>query len=314
MTKILVTGGLGYKGSVLVPKLLNDGHIVIVVDPGWFGNYLKNHKNLTIYQKNTINLDFSEIEDIQTAILLHSVANDPCSDLAPTLTWETACFETEYLLRKLSKTKCNKVIYASSASVYGIREEEDIVETLEPVAVSVYNKTKVIAERIVLSFAQFNPTIIRPATVCGLSPRMRLDTVVNMLTVQAIKSNLITVLGGSQYRPNVHIEDLIDSYLFFISNPNITGIFNVGNDTRTVLEIANAIKSKINCKVDIKPSNDPRSYRLSSKKIIEKGFVFKRKIDDAIDEIITEYSNGNLVDEDHWYNIRWMKKNNLSEK
>ena len=105
---------------------------------------------------------------------------------------------------------------------------------------------------------------------------MRLDTVVNMLTMQALKNKKITVLGGSQYRPNVHIDDLIDSYIFFINNPSILGIYNVGNDNRTVIEIANAIKEKIDCSIEIKPSNDPRSYRLSSQKIIKSGFNFKK--------------------------------------
>ncbi len=309
MRRILVTGGLGYKGSLLVPKLLDCGFAVTVVDPGWFGNYLNNHENLKILQKDILNLNQSEIDDTETAILLHSVANDPCSDLAPTLTWETACFQTEFLLRMLKKTNCNKVIYASSASVYGIRDEIDIIETLEPVAVSVYNKTKVIAERIILSFNEFNPTIIRPATVCGLSPRMRLDTVVNMLTIQAIKKKIITVLGGNQFRPNVHIDDLINSYLFFLDNPEIEGIFNVGNDTRTVFEIANAIKSKIDCEIEVKPSNDPRSYRLCSDKIINQGFSFKKDIDNAIEEVKNAYIANSLRDEDKWYNIRWMKSN-----
>ena len=311
MKKILVTGGLGYKGSVLVPKLLEKGYEVFVVDPGWFGNYINSHPNLKIFQEDLLSLNIEEIKKIETAILLHSVANDPCSDLAPTLTWETACFQTEYILRMLKKTECSKIIYASSASVYGIRDEENIIETLEPMAVSVYNKTKVIAERIILSFPEFNPTIIRPATVCGLSPRMRLDTVVNMLTMQALKMKNITVLGGSQYRPNVHIDDLVDSYIFFMNNPSKLGIYNVGNDTRTVIEIANAIKDKINCSIEIKPSNDPRSYRLSSQKIINAGFEFKKNIDNAIQEITLAYNKNNLDDEDRWYNIRWMKSNVL---
>ena len=313
MKTILVTGGLGYKGSVLVPKLLNKGYKVIVVDPGWFGNFLKSHQNLKILQKDITALNLDEIIDVDVAILLHSVANDPCSDLAPSLTWDTACFQTEILLRMLIKTNCEKVIYASSASVYGIRDELDIIETLEPVAVSVYNKTKVIAERIVLSFSELNPTIIRPATVCGISPRMRLDTVVNMLTIQAIKNKLITVLGGDQYRPNVHIDDLIESYFFFLERPEIKGIYNVGNDTRTVIEIANTIKSKIDCSIEIKESNDPRSYRLSSQKIIDIGFSFKKNIEFAIEEVRDAYISNLLKDKDEWYNIRWMKSYVLSK-
>ncbi len=311
MSTILVTGGLGYKGSVLVPKLLKEGYKVIVLDPGWFGNYLTPNKNLKIFERDILDIKIDEIKNVDVAILLHSVANDPCSDLAPTLTWETACFKTEFILRSLKKTSCSKVIYASSASVYGIRKEENIVETLEPVAVSVYNKTKVVAERIVLSFDEFKPTIIRPATVCGLSPRMRLDTVVNMLTVQAISRKVITVLGGAQYRPNVHIDDLINSYLFFLNNLSLKGIYNVGNDTRKVLDIANAIREKLDCKVEIKESNDPRSYRLNTQKIIKEGFCYQKNIENAIDEIIIAYQSGNLEDQDKWYNIRWMKTNVL---
>ena len=306
--KILVTGGSGYKGSILVPKLVDNGHKVIVADPCWFGCYLKENENIKILKKSAADLTLEELESIDLAILLHSVANDPCSDLKPVLTWETACLVTTTLLRNLDKVNCKKIIYASSASVYGIRDELEITEELDPIAISVYNKTKVVAERIVLSYKDMNPTIIRPATVCGYSPRMRLDTVVNMLTMQAVKNKKITVLGGDQYRPNVHIDDLINAYLFFIDNSSINGTFNVGNDIKKVREIASSIQEYVPCEIVYKDSNDPRSYRLSSKKIESVGFKFEKNIDFAIKEVSERISRGELEDHDIYYNIKWMKK------
>jgi nucleoside-diphosphate-sugar epimerase len=307
MAGVLVTGGAGYKGSVLVPALQARGHHVTVIDPCWFGLYLNGSSNLKILRSKIRDVPIDELMNIDIAILLHSVANDPCSELAPELTWETACQETELLLRSLSKTCCTKVIYASSASVYGVRADSIISEDLDPVALSVYNKTKVVAERIVLSYENFNPTILRPATVCGLSPRMRLDTVVNMLTMQAVKNKRISVLGGSQYRPNVHIDDLVNAYLFFTERPDISGIFNVGNDVRTVAEIASAIHQQFNCDIEYLESNDPRSYRLDTSKLMEMGFRYNKNIDDAISEVGQSIISNNLDDLDIWYNLKWMK-------
>ena len=308
MARILVSGGAGYKGSVLIPALIARNHYVTAVDPCWFGNYLPNDPNLILINSSVADFCAKDIVmDFDIAIILHSVANDPCSDLDPQLTWDTACHETAILLRRLSYTSCRKVIFASSASVYGIRSELDITEDLDPVPVSVYNKTKVIAERIVLSYPVFNPTILRPATVCGLSPRMRLDTVVNMLSMQALCKKEITVLGGSQYRPNVHIKDLTEAYLFFIDNLHLCGIYNVGNDTRSVSKIAQAVRSHIPCDIVVKSSNDPRSYRLSTNKLIHAGFTYKYNILSAIKEIADSYNSGNLHDFNQWYNIRWMR-------
>ncbi len=311
---ILVTGGAGYKGTVLVSKLLNLGHQVTVVDPCWFGNYLPDHSNLNILKSSV--LDALELipKDIQLAIILHSVANDPCSDLDPDLTWNTACYQTDCVLRALTYTSCKKIIFASSASIYGIRDEDIIHEDLEPVAVTTYNKSKAVAERIVLSYPQFNPVILRPATVCGLSPRMRLDTVVNMLSMQALTKSKISIYGGDQYRPNVHIDDLINAYTFFIDNIDFSGVYNVGNDVLTVRQIAEAIQAQIPCELSFVPSNDPRSYRLSTDKLSNLGFIYSKGILQAISEIKLAFESGIVEDKDYFYNIRWMKSHVLTSK
>jgi len=154
--------------------------------------------------------------------------------------------------------------------------------------------------------------IVRPATVCGLSPRMRLDVAVNLLTAQAFKNNVMTVLGGSQVRPNIHIEDITDLYLFFVENPDLTGVFNAGFENISILNIAEQISKISSAKIEIKESNDPRSYRLDSSRLLKTGFSPKYKVSDAINQIMDALKDGFLKDTDHCYNLKWM--NSIREK
>ena len=154
--------------------------------------------------------------------------------------------------------------------------------------------------------------IVRPATVCGLSPRMRLDVAVNLLTAQAFKNNVMTVLGGSQVRPNIHIEDITDLYLFFVENPDMTGVFNAGFENISILNIAEQISDISNATIEIKESNDPRSYRLDSSRLLKTGFLPKYKVSDAINQIMNALKDGLLKDTDHCYNLKWM--NSIREK
>lgn len=311
--RILVTGGSGYKGHVLVPKLLEKGYKVLVLDTFWFGNYLTPNKNLKCINFDIRNISEFNFDDIDSIIHLASIANDPCGDLNPKLTWEVSALATMKLIEKAIKYKVKNFIYASSGSVYGIKEEEKVTEDLELTPISEYNKSKMIAERVLLSYAdEINLTILRPATVCGLSKRMRLDVSVNLLTMSALSKGIITVLGGSQIRPNVHIEDICDSYLFFLDNPNYNGIYNIGFENISILDIAKKIQNKLGSKIEIKDNNDdPRSYRLSSEKILKIGFKPKKNVENAIDEIILAYKNNKLYDQEKNYNLKWMKKNNF---
>ncbi len=310
MNKILITGGCGYVGSVLVPKLLKLNHQVVVLDTQWFGVNLKKNKNLTIIKKDIRNISSIDLNGVKTIYHLASIANDPMGALDPELTWEISCLGTMKLLEASLKNKVKKIIYASSSSVYGIKKEKKVVENLSLEPISIYNKAKMVAERILLSYSdQINISILRPATVCGISPRMRLDVSVNMLTYQALRSKKIRVFGGNQVRPNIHIDDLVDLYIFFLKdNKKLNGVFNAGFENLSIKEIAEKISNKIKSKIIIlRNVNDKRSYRVDSTKLIKLGFKPKKNVQFAIDEIIRYYHNKNKF-RSNAFSIKWLKK------
>ena len=307
---IFVTGGCGYKGHVLVPKLLSQGHSVQVLDTIWFGNYLEAHPNLSVLQGSVLDLESIHLNDFDVVIHLSSVANDPCGDLDPTLTWEVSCLGTRLLIDKAVRAGVKQFIYASSGSVYGVKKDPIVVESLSLDPISVYNKTKMVAEDVVLSYGdRIKTQIIRPATVCGLSDRMRFDVSVNLLTICALENNSMTVFGGKQVRPNIHIEDITDVYLHFISRPNLTGVFNAGFENLSILEIAKMVASKTGAKINITDANDPRSYRVNSDKLEATGFKPKKNVQKAIDEIIEAHRDGKIRNEPHFNNLLWMQQN-----
>jgi len=180
---------------------------------------------------------------------------------------------------------------------------------LELKPISEYNKTKMVAERVLLSYANdMIVQIIRPATVCGYSPRMRLDVSVNMLAMQALSKHRITVFGGQQTRPNIHIDDITDAYLFMLDHPEHAGIFNAGFENISIMEIAERVAHQVEAEVIVTASNDPRSYRVNSDKLLATGFKPKKTVNDAIREIIEKYRSGELKDEDRFHNLRWMQR------
>lgn len=306
---ILVTGGCGYKGSILVPKLLARGFRVRVLDTQWFGNFLESHENLSVIKGDVRDIDQISLYDTDIVIHLSSVANDPCGDLNPKLTWEISALATMQLADKAVRSGVKQFIYASSGSVYGVKEEEQVTEELELKPLSEYNKTKMVSERVLLSYAdKMAVQIVRPATVCGYSPRMRLDVSVNLLTMQALSKGKITVFGGTQVRPNIHIDDITDVYLHLIDNPHITGIFNAGFENISILDIAHLVTKYIPVEIVVTVSNDPRSYRVNSDKLLATGFKPQKTVEDAIQEMIAQYRNGVLKDEEHFYNLKWMQK------
>jgi nucleoside-diphosphate-sugar epimerase len=307
--KILVTGACGYKGSVLVPKLLARGYDVVALDLMWFGNFLKPEAGLTVIQGDVRETAAIDLSGIDAIIHLASVANDPCGDLDPKLTWEIGALATMKLADKAVRNGIKRFIYASSGSVYGVKQEAQVTEDLELEPLSEYNKSKMVAERALLSYAgDLAVQIVRPATVCGCSPRMRLDVSVNMLTMQALTASKITVFGGSQVRPNIHIDDVTDLYLFLLDHPDLRGIYNAGFENLSITDIAREVTAQIPAEIVTTPSNDPRSYRVNSDKLLLAGFRPKKTVADAIREIIVKFQRGELKDIDRHYNLRWMQR------
>lgn len=307
--RILVTGGCGYKGTVLVPKLLERGHDVTVMDVQWFGNFLQPHPKLEVIKEDVRNIDAVPLDGVDAIIHLASVANDPCSDLDPKLTWEISALATMQLCDKAVRAGVKQFIYASSASVYGVKEEPQVTEDLELKPISEYNKTKMVAERVVLSYRdQLVTQIVRPATVCGYSPRMRLDVAVNMLAMQALTKGHITVFGGQQTRPNIHIDDITDVYIYLLDHPEHTGVFNAGFENISIQDIADRVAKHVPAKITVSESNDPRSYRVNSDRLLATGFRPKKTVENAISELVEKVRSGDLKDEDRFHNLKWMQR------
>jgi len=307
--KILITGGCGYVGSVLTEELLSKGYNVIIYDIMWFGNYLKDQPNLKIIRGDIRNIDSVPMKGVDAVIHLANVANDPCSDLNSKLNWEVNVLATKLLVEKAIICGVSQFIYASSGSVYGYKEEAQVTEDLPLVPLSDYNKTKMISERVLLSYADdLIVQIVRPATVCGYSPRMRLDLSVNILTSQAFNNQRITVFGGNQTRPNIHIRDMVGVYLHFLKKGSeIQGIFNAGFENLSIMEIAKRASGKIPSEIVVSESNDPRSYRLNSDKLLSTEYKQQFTVDHAMEDVIAGFQDGRLIDEDQFYNIRTMK-------
>lgn len=314
--KILVTGGCGYVGSRLVPALLKMNHVVRVIDTQWFGNHLPESKNLVVQKKPLADISLEDLSKINAVIHLANIANDPSVELNPMLSWETNVLDTMHLLELCKVAKIQDFIYASSGSVYGVKVEEQVTEDLDLVPISLYNKTKMIAERVVKSYENdFRCISIRPATVCGFSPRMRFDVLINMFVWQAFSRGEISVLGGNQIRPNIHIDDLCEVYLHFLNHQDLPGgAYNAGFENISVLDAANLVAKAIPAKVKVLESNDPRSYRQDSSKLLATGFTPRRNIEMAIAEIKNCLQAGTLIDDERWYTVRRMKSLKIGEK
>ena len=313
--KIIILGGCGYIGSTLAKILLSAGNKVKIIDTQWFGKNLKNNKNLSIIKKDIRDLKKKDLNGYDAIIHLANIANDPSVLLKPQLSWDVNVLTTMKICELAIQSKIKKMIFSSSGSVYGVSEEKNVIEKTELKPISIYNKTKMIAERVILSYSEhLNTTIIRPATVCGLSERLRLDVSVNMLTYQAWKNNLITVLGGSQIRPNVHILDLCKIFTHFLSKKNLiyqNEIYNAGFENLSIMNIAKKIRIKTNCKIKINPSNDPRSYRLNSGKLLRTGFKNMFSVDDAIDQLLVFFENKKFEASNNNFNIKKTQELNL---
>ena len=316
MKNLLISGGGGYVGTNLTKELLNEGYKITVLDTFWFGNYLKKHKNLKIIKKDIRDINEKDLKKIDFIVHLASIANDPAAELDAKLTWDVNVLATYKLINLAINQKVKKFIFASSGSVYGIKKEKRVIEDLSLEPVSEYNKSKMIGERVLLSYKdKIDLTILRPATVCGYSPAMRLDVAINALTFGALQNNLITVFGGKQIRPNLTMFDMIKAYKFSLKRkfkkdrPLNNIIFNIGFENLSILNMAKRIQKtlKSNSKILIKSSNDPRSYRQNSDRIIKIGFKPQKKIEDAILEIKNQFKKKKISKKDNFYRINTLK-------
>ena len=326
MSKILITGGAGYVGAVLTPYLLNKGHKITVIDLMIYGEEVLNkNPNLRIIKGDIRDTDLlkKELPNHEVVIHLACISNDPSFELDPKL-GKSINLEAFKPLVEISKQNLIKrFIYASSSSVYGLKREKEIHENISLEPLTDYSKYKVECEAILKKYESenFTPIIIRPATVCGYSPRQRLDVVVNILTNLAYHKRKISVFGGKQLRPNIHIKDMAKVYDVLINAPKskISGeIFNVGYENKTVLDLANTVKSVLGNDIQLvaTPTDDNRSYHISSKKIqrvldFDSKFTIKNAINDLKIAFEKNLLPNSLTDE-KYFNIKRMQSIRLS--
>jgi len=325
---VLVTGGAGYVGSVLVPKLLDQGYHVKVLDLYLYGEeVLDSVKDVQSLEQ--IKGDIRDRALLKRVILgcdavihLACISNDPSFELDPEL-GKSINYDAFLNLVTMAKAcGVRRFIYASTSSVYGVKDVENVTEDLPLEPLTDYSKYKALCEKVLLNERRtgFVTLILRPATVCGYSPRLRLDLTVNILTNHAVNNKKITVFGGSQLRPNIHIEDVTDLYVKALEWPDeaIDGkVYNAGYENHRVFEIADIVRSVVgeHVKIITTPTNDNRSYHISSERIKrELGFTPKHTVKDAVYELVTAFHAGNIpnpMTEARYYNIRTMQSLNL---
>lgn len=325
MKEVLVTGGAGYVGAVLVPKLLLAGWRVRVIDLYLYGAVLQAHPHL-IEIKGDIrdkNLLEKTMPGVDAVIHLACISNDPSYELNPHLGKSINYDAFLSLVAIAKKNKVPRFIFASSSSVYGVKTTPDVTEDLPLEPLTDYSKYKALCEEHLLKeqTPDFTPLILRPATVCGYSPRLRLDLTVNILTNHAINYNRIKVFGGQQKRPNIHIEDMTDLYVLALRYPKerIAGqIFNVGYENHSVRQIADLVKENLqrpDVEIVVEPTNDNRSYHISSEKIHRVlGFKPKHTIGEAVRDLKNAFQRGaipNSMTDMRYYNIKTMQAINL---
>ncbi len=329
MKTVFVTGGAGYVGAVLVPKLLTAGYAVKVIDLYLYGDDVlegvKHNPRLTQIRGDIRDVPLleKEIPGCEAIIHLACISNDPSYELNPNLSKSINYDAFFPLVAIAKKSGVKRFIFASSSSVYGVKETPNVTEDLPLEPLTDYSKYKALCEEHLLKAQNkdFTVLILRPATVCGYSPRLRLDLTVNILTNHAMANSRIKVFGGEQRRPNIHIEDVTDLYVESLNYPTgkIAGkIFNAGYENHTVRQIADLVKENLarpGIDIVVEPSNDNRSYHISSEKIKrELGFAPKHTIAEAVRDLKSAFDAGkipNSMTENRYYNIKTMQAVNL---
>lgn len=340
--KVLVIGGAGYVGSALVPKLLKKNYEVTIYDlytysrskklgEDIFGNLI-NHKNLVQVKKDIRNVKAIDnaVKDADAIIHLACLSNDPSVEIDRQLGKEVNYLSLIPFLKSINKYKTKRLIFASTPSVYGFKKEQKVTEDLALEPLTDYGLYKVFSEKAIQDLVNLKQTtwvILRPSTVCGYAPRQRLDLSVNILTNLAVNKGLITVFGGSQQRPNIHIDDVAELYIKMLEYPKekIAGqIFNAGNENLSILQIAKLVKKNVEklmpeigkVKIKISPStDDQRSYRVSWEKIRKQlRWKPKKTVGDAIADLVNAFKKGKLpnsLEDSIYFNIKRLKEINF---
>ncbi len=305
---VFISGGAGYVGSVLVPQLLEMGYHVTVFDTFWFGDYLPRHAGLTIIKGDIRYMRETTMHGMDAVIHLANISNDPSFDLDPTLSTSINFDAFEPLVVAAKSAGVRRFINCSSSSVYGLSENPEVKEDPPLVPMTLYNKFKGLCEPLLWKHMtdDFTCVNIRPATVCGYSPGQRLDLAVNILTNHAVNSDSIKVMGGSQKRPNLHIQDMVDCYKLMLEAPHekIHGeTFNVGGPNHTIMELAKIVQAEVEVAlgrtvpIEVTPTNDTRSYWINSDKIRDRlCFVPQFSVQRAIQDLIRAFKGGLLPD------------------
>jgi nucleoside-diphosphate-sugar epimerase len=333
MKRILVTGGAGYKGCVLVPKLLEAGYQVVVYDLMLFGaGGLPSDERLRIIKGDIRDTGryAAAVEGCDSVIHLACISNDPSFELDPQLSKTINYDAFEPMVEASKKAGVRRFVYVSSSSVYGISESPDVTEEHPLIPLTDYSKYKALCETILRRHRSdhFTTVILRPATVCGYSPRMRFDLTVNILTNHAVQRGVITVFGGQQKRPNIHIEDVAELYVRMLDYPArlVDGeAFNVGYENHTVAQLAEMIKNiverefpeKAPIRIETTATNDNRSYHVSSGKIAAKlDYRPSRTIEDAVRDLCQAFKAGKFADSlsnDDYINVKTVRKLGLND-
>jgi nucleoside-diphosphate-sugar epimerase len=327
LRKVLVTGGAGYKGCVLVPKLLKKRYEVVVFDLMLFGSAgLPEDPRLQVIKgdiRDTAGYA-AAVKGCDAVIHMACISNDPSFELDPRLstTINYDCFEP--IVKASRNAGVRRFVYISSSSVYGVSDASEVTEEHPLVPLTDYSRCKALCEPILLGYnsPDFVTVIMRPATVCGYSPRMRFDLTVNILTNHAVNKGAITVFGGAQKRPNIHIDDICELYVNMLEYPDdmIAGeTFNAGYENHTVSQLANLAKAgvesafpdKAPIRIETTSTNDNRSYHVSSKKIAAKlGYLPSRTIDDAVRDLCDAFKADRFVDSmgnEEYVNVKRVK-------
>ena len=326
LPKVAITGGAGYVGSALAPHLIGLGYEVTVIDLCLYGEGIfeehQGHGRLRLIKGDI--RDESALEEAfagsDAIIHLACISNDPSFELDPGLGKSINYDAFAGILRVAKRSGARRLIYASSSSVYGLRDEPNVKEGSPCTPLTDYSKYKLLCEedlkRADLGHCEY--VIIRPATVCGYAPRLRLDLTVNILTTHALVRGEITVLGGDQLRPNINIKDMVEAYRVLLESPSekIQGeTFNAGYENHSVMAIAEMVKKEVGestVKIKVEPSVDHRSYHINSDKITQRlGFRAQNTISDAVRSLVDAYRAGkipNAMDDPRYYNIKTMQR------